>query len=75
MTFWGRHEGVFVEFEYESVVHHDDVYYWLRAYSPALTKLRVELGLPESSEWSRAPDGFDAYHVTIGNTKLPRKIG
>jgi hypothetical protein len=69
MTRWGQHEGTFIEFEYEGVVYNDDTYYWLRAFSPVLTRLRVELGLPESSEWSRAPDGFESFHVTIGNQK------
>lgn len=69
MALWGQHEGAFVEFEYEPAVHNDDTYYWLRAFSPRLVQLRLELGLFESSEWSRAPDGFESFHVTIGNQK------
>jgi len=69
MDLWGRHEGLFVEFEYEPIVYNDDTYFWLRAYSPVLTQVRLELELPESSPWSRAPDGFDSFHVTIGNLK------
>ncbi len=66
---WGTHEGAFVEFEYEPIVYNDETYYWLRVFSSALTKVRLDLGLPESSEWSRAPDGFESFHVTIGNQK------
>ena len=66
---WGRHEGLFVEFEYEPHVYNDDTYYWLRVWSPVLGQIRTELGLPESSHWTRAPDGFESFHVTIGNTK------
>lgn len=66
---WGAYEGVFVEFEYEPFVYSTDTYYWLRVFSSALTKIRTDLGLPESSEWSRGPDGFESFHVTIGNLK------
>lgn len=66
---WGRHEGVFVPFDYEPFVLNDEVYFWLRVYSPLLTQVRLELGLAESSEWSRAPDGAETFHLTIGNLK------
>lgn len=69
LDLWGKHEGVFVPFEYEPFIHNDAVYFWFRVFSPLLTQVRVELGLPESSEWSRAPDGFESYHSTIGNLK------
>lgn len=70
LTVWGRHEGSFVEFEYDSYVHCDDTYYWVRVFCPALTQLRLDLGLPESSELTRAPDGFESFHITIGNLKI-----
>lgn len=67
---WRSLEGVFVGFEYDPCVLNDDTYYWLRVWSPTLTKIRIELGLPASSEWTRAPDGFESYHLTIGNLKV-----
>ena len=66
---WGKYEGEVVDFEYGSDIMHDDTYYWLNVYSPRLHEIRVELGLPPSSEWSRPPDGADCFHSTIGNVK------
>ena len=66
---WGKHEGREVEFKYSTYVYNDEVYYWLQAFSPTLSNIRVELGLSKFSEWSRPPDGQDCFHITIGNTK------
>jgi hypothetical protein len=66
---WGIYEGELIKFHYESFVRNDDIYYWLRVFSPRLISIRLEMGLPQSSKWSRAPDGFESFHTTIGNLK------
>lgn len=69
MEAWRAHEGLVVEFQYSSLVFHDQLYYWLGAQCPRLQEIRVELGLPESSEFTRPPDMSDLFHITIGNLK------
>lgn len=69
---WSLYEGIITTFEYDPYVYNDDTYYWLRVYCPLLTDIRRELGLPPSSQWSRAPDGFESFHVTIGNLKVDK---
>lgn len=70
MDFWGRYEGQFVEFEYDPYIHHGKVYWWLNVFSTRLEEIRVELGLPVSSEYTRPPDGYDkVFHMTLGNHK------
>lgn len=66
---WTLNEGIITTFEYEPYVHDDGTYYWLRVFCPRLSDIRTELGLPPSSEWSRGPDGFESFHITIGNVK------
>ena len=66
---WGIHEGEKVDFEYESEIMNDELYYWLPVHSQRLREIRIELGLPSMSVWSRPPDGADVFHTTIGNTK------
>lgn len=58
-----------VWFTYDPNVVEDEVYWWLRAWCLDLTSLRLSLGLPVSSEWSRPPNGEDCFHITVGNTK------
>jgi hypothetical protein len=67
---WGKYNGEEVEFCYNSCVRWGTVYYWLDAYSKRLEEIRVELGLPISSEYTRPPDSFEkVFHITIGNRK------
>lgn len=66
---WGFGEGWLVTFGYDPYVYNDDTYYWLRVTCPVLNTVRQSLGLPDWSDQSRAPDGFDSFHITIGNTK------
>ena len=61
--FWGRYEGEQVEYEYESGIKNDGLYFWLSAWSPRITEIRQELGLPAQR------DRFKVYHITVGNTK------
>lgn len=70
MEFWGRYEGEEVEFTYTNHVYNGTVYWWLNAFSKRLEDIRVELGLPVSSEYTRPPDGWTkCFHITLGNFK------
>lgn len=66
---WKLREGEEVEFEYDSAVRNGVVYWWLDAYSDRLTEVRLELGLPPYSEFTKPPDAKNCFHITIGNTK------
>ncbi len=67
---FGRHEGLEVEFEYDGIVREGSVYFWLNVFSTRLEEIRVELGLPVSSEFTLPPEGFTkCFHTTIGNKK------
>lgn len=67
---WGKYEGELVDFEYTSHIYNGKVYWWLNAFSERLEAIRVELGLPVSSEYTRPPDGYmKCFHITIGNQK------
>lgn len=61
--FWGKYKGEQVEIEYESSIKTDGLYFWLSAWSPRITEIRKELGLPAQR------DHFKGYHITVGNTK------
>jgi hypothetical protein len=68
--YWGKYEGEVIEFQYIPVVHHGRVYYWINCFSKRLEEIRIELGLPVSSEYTRPPDTFEkVFHCTIGNVK------
>ena len=70
MECWGKYEGDLVEFEYSNEVHHGTVYWWLNAFSYKLEEIRLELGLPVSTEYTRPPgDYIKCFHITIGNNK------
>lgn len=70
MPLWGKYEGEEVQFSYDNHIHNGTVYYWLNAWCNRLEEIRVELGLPVSSLYTRPPDGFDkTFHITIGNLK------
>lgn len=67
---WGKYEGEIVEFCYTHTVFHGTIYYWINAFCCRLEEIRVELGLPISSEYTRPPDTFaKVFHITIGNVK------
>lgn len=70
LEFWGKHEGEEVEFVYSNEIHHGTVYWWLNAFSKRLEEVRIELGLPVSSQYTRPPDSWiKCFHITIGNMK------
>jgi hypothetical protein len=66
---WGKYQGVEINFEYEPFIYGGELYYWLNAYSPMLEDIRLELGLPNLSKYTKSPDGSHRFHITIGNTK------
>ena len=70
MEFWGKYQGIYVDFYYSNIIHNGTVYWWLDAFSTHLEEIRVELGLPISSHYTQPPDGFNkVFHITIGNSK------
>lgn len=67
---WGKHEGQEIEFSYSNMVQTGIVYFWLNVFCKRLEEIRVELGLPVSSEYTLPPEGFvKCFHMTIGNSK------
>ena len=67
---WGKYEGEQIEFEYSNEIHHGQYYWWLNAFSCRLEEIRLELGLPVSSEYTVPPEGYvKNFHITLGNVK------
>jgi hypothetical protein len=67
---WGKYEGKAIEFIYSNIIYNCSIYFWLNVYSKELEKIRLELGLPIDSIYSRPPDGaIRTFHITIGNLK------
>ena len=64
------YDGEHVQFRYSPLVDHDDTYYWLRAESGRLRRIRIALGLMPTDWYTRPPDNQDCLHCTIGNRKL-----
>ena len=70
LSVWGKYEGEEIVFSYDTDIKIGKVYYWLNAFSTRLEEIRIELGLPTSSEYTRPPEGFiKCWHITIGNLK------
>lgn len=67
---WGLHEGRRLAFKYTGHVFFGQVYCWLNVFCKDLEDVRLELGLPVSSEYTRPPEGFvKCFHLTLGNFK------
>jgi len=67
---WGKHAGRSIEFEYDGVIHHGTMYWWLNCWSKELEEIRTELGLPLEGKYFQAPAGYvHTWHITLGNTK------
>ena len=67
---WDKYDGEKIEFEYPGIIYSGTVYWWLNAFSERLEEIRVELGLPISSMYTRPPEGFDkVFHITLANRK------
>ena len=56
-------DGRVVSLSYSPEIKTDGLYYWMDVYSPEIVEIRRSLGLPDYR------DGYDCYHVTIGNKK------
>ena len=69
LSVWSKYHQQEISFEYESYIYNGEVYYWLNAYSKSLEDIRLELGLPNTSEFTKSPDGRHKFHITIGNLK------
>lgn len=70
MELWGKYEGEEVEFAYHNYVYNGTVYWWLNAFSKRLEEIRLELGLPVSTQYTRPPIGWiKCFHITLGNNK------
>lgn len=69
MQFWGKYQGVLIEFQYESFIYNDELYYWLNVYSLELEEIRMELGLKPFGDVTWSPDGRHKFHMTVGNLK------
>ena len=70
LDLWGKHEGEEVKFLYSPIVQMGKVYFWLNVFCKRLEEIRVELGLPVSSPYTRPPEGFQkCFHTTIANNK------
>jgi hypothetical protein len=63
LEYWLKHENRKISFIYNSEINFDGTYFWLKAQSQEIGEIRKELGL------NRFRNGFDCYHITIGNVK------
>jgi len=69
LQYWNKYDNKTIWFLYDPDVKTNDVYFWMDVYSPELNSIRKELGLKETSEFSRPPSGEECFHITIGNLK------
>ena len=70
LDMWGKYQNHKIDFEYSNYVYNGEVYYWLNAFSTELENIRLELGLPVSSQYTRPPGDYKkCFHITIGNLK------
>lgn len=70
LELWGKYEAQEVEYFYSPMIHFGKVYCWLNVFSQRLEEIRLELGLPVSSEYTLPPEGFvKCFHMTLGNMK------
>ncbi len=69
MQAWSKYQGAEVDFEYETFIYNDELYYWLNVYSYRLEDIRLELGLKPWGDVTKSPDGRHKFHITLGNLK------
>lgn len=70
LDLWGKYNGHEIEFVYSNVIRWGQVYYWLDVFSTRLEEIRLELGLPVSSQYTLPPDGFvKCFHCSLCNRK------
>jgi hypothetical protein len=70
LEFWEKYQGDAIQFVYSNVIQRGEVYWWLNVFSKKLEEIRIELGLPVDSPYTRPPDGFEkCFHTTLANSK------
>ncbi len=70
LEFWGKYEGLKVDFEYSNWIYNDTIYWWLNAYSSFLEEVRLELGLIVKYYTLVPPKNYKKnFHITLGNVK------
>lgn len=69
MAVWRKYQGQRVKFQYEHGVDWNKTYFWINVWSDDIEKIRNELGLKNTSPYTRSPDGTHRFHITIGNVK------
>ena len=69
MDKWGKYNNQIVDFNYDSYVYNDELYYWLNVYSLDLEQIRFDLGLQPYGDVTLSPDFKHRFHITIGNLK------
>lgn len=66
---WHFLDGIRMAFSYDTQIEYDDTYFWYPVYSDGLIFIRKSLGLPETTEYTRPPDGSSPFHITVANRK------
>lgn len=70
IIFWGKHEGIIINFKYDSEIKSDSLYFWLDAFSNDIGNIREELGLERfRNDLTFGGIQRTSYHITIGNKK------
>lgn len=65
--YWNKYSGEKTDFEYDNWIYNGTVYYWINIFSKRLEEIRLELGLPVSSEYTVPPEGYvKCYHLSLG---------
>lgn len=68
-TEWKRWDGQNVIFYYHPCIAYDDTYAWHPVESADLIVVRKLLGLEETTQYTRPPDGNAPFHITVANFK------
>lgn len=66
---WNKYQNKEIEFEYETFIYNDELYYWLNVYCKEFENIREELGLSNMSKITMPPDFQKCFHITLGNLK------
>jgi hypothetical protein len=66
---WRRFDGAQVVFLYDPEVQYDNTYFWLNCWSEFLLDVRMHLGLPDHTQYTRPPSGEECFHCTVANSK------
>lgn len=66
---WVDCHGLKVGVFYDPFIQMDDTYAWYNVYSHVLKAIRIDLGLPPTTEYTRPPHGSAPFHITVANFK------